>query len=230
VDSIRFREDHSLWAGTGLRFQARFAHLGYRLDKPVGIYLVERRAAPKQIAYDAAMFNYAVPPGRTQSAGRPRLRRLRLHFHTDWTRDVVAFQGASYFRAVSGDLPVRLSARGLRSAQANRTTRSSRSSSPTTSNGPAPESNRITLYALLDSPSVAGAYRFVIDVADTLTMDVDAALYPRVPLAHLASHPAPACSSTARTIADRPSTGAPRSTIPTGCRSRAAAANGSGVL
>jgi periplasmic glucans biosynthesis protein len=44
---------------------------------------------------------------------------------------------------------------------------------------PAPDSSRLTIYGLLDSPSVTGAYRFVIDIADPLVMDVDAALYPR---------------------------------------------------
>src|SRR5262249_55102513 len=38
---------------------------------------------------------------------------------------------------------------------------------------------RLTVYGLLDSPSVAGAYRFIIDVADDLIMDVDSALYSR---------------------------------------------------
>lgn len=32
---------------------------------------------------------------------------------------------------------------------------------------------------MLDSPSVAGAYRFGITLGEVLTMDVDAALYPR---------------------------------------------------
>jgi glucans biosynthesis protein len=37
----------------------------------------------------------------------------------------------------------------------------------------------LTVYALLDSPSVAGAYRFDIRPGASLVMDVDAALYPR---------------------------------------------------
>jgi glucans biosynthesis protein len=44
---------------------------------------------------------------------------------------------------------------------------------------PAKDSSRMTVYGLLDSQSVAGAYRFVIDIDDTLVMDVDASLYPR---------------------------------------------------
>ena len=54
---------------------------------------------------------------------------------------------------------------------------------------PAVDSNRVTVYGLLDSPSVAGAYRFVIDVADTIVMDIDAALYPRTTIERLGIAP-----------------------------------------
>jgi glucans biosynthesis protein len=47
----------------------------------------------------------------------------------------------------------------------------------------------VTVYGLLDSPSVAGAYRFIIDVADTIEMDVDAALYPRKTIERLGIAP-----------------------------------------
>jgi periplasmic glucans biosynthesis protein len=44
---------------------------------------------------------------------------------------------------------------------------------------PAPDASNLTVYALLDSPSVAAAYRFDISPAAVLVMEVDAALYPR---------------------------------------------------
>lgn len=44
---------------------------------------------------------------------------------------------------------------------------------------PLPDSGLLTVYALLDSPSVAGAFRFYIRPAAVLTMDVDSAIYPR---------------------------------------------------
>jgi glucans biosynthesis protein len=47
----------------------------------------------------------------------------------------------------------------------------------------------VTVYGLLDSPSVAGAYRFIIDVADTIVMDIDAALYPRKSIERLGIAP-----------------------------------------
>ena len=38
--AIRYRDERSLWAEEGLRFQVRFAHPGYVLDKPVRMYEV----------------------------------------------------------------------------------------------------------------------------------------------------------------------------------------------
>ena len=44
---------------------------------------------------------------------------------------------------------------------------------------PAADADRLTVYALLDSPSVTGAYRFEIAPGEPLTMDIEAAIYPR---------------------------------------------------
>lgn len=187
--SIRFRDDHSLWAGTGLRFQARFAHLGYRLDEPVRIYQVEDGRA-QQIAYDVALFDYATTgldarrlPAELGFGG------FRLLFHTDWSRDLVSFQGASYFRAVDGGRQFGLSARGLALGTGLGTDEEFPRFTAYYLERPLAESNRVRVYALLDSPSVAGAYRFDIEVGDTLKMEVDAALYPRVPLTQVGIAP-----------------------------------------
>jgi glucans biosynthesis protein len=177
--SIQFREDWSLWAGEGLRFQVRFAHLGFRLNKPVRMYVVEDGRA-QQIAFDPAMFDYRrvglrsseLPPN-TGFAG------FRLYFHTDFSRDCAAFQGASYFRAVDGQRQYGMSQRGLSVDCGMPTPEEFPDFIAYFLERPPKDSSRITIYGLLDSPSVSGAYRFIIDVADTLIMDVDSALYPR---------------------------------------------------
>src|SRR3984893_6389016 len=56
--SIRFRDEHSLWAGDGLRFRIKVAHLGFRTTKPVRMYLVEDGHA-QEIAFDPAMYDYS---------------------------------------------------------------------------------------------------------------------------------------------------------------------------
>jgi periplasmic glucans biosynthesis protein len=203
--AIRFRDERSLWAGEGLHFQVRFAHLGFVLNKPVRMYEVADGTA-REITFQAALYDYTYagisPASVPTNLG---FGGFRILHHADWTRDVAAFQGASYFRATDGDLQYGMSQRGL----------------AVNCGLPQPEefpdfvayylerpkqgSSRLTVYGLLDSPSVAGAYRFVIDVADTLVMDIDSALYPRRTIERLGIAPATSmflCAKNDRRVAD----------------------------
>jgi glucans biosynthesis protein len=187
--SIRFREERSLWAGEGLRFQVRFFHLGFRIRKPVHMYLVQDGRA-QEIAFDASMFDYTRAGVRTTDLPATMgFAGFRLVFHTDWVRDRAAFQGASYFRAVDGTGQYGMSQRGLAIDCGMPMPEEFPDFIAYYLERPAQDSSRITLYGLLDSPSVAGAYRFIIDVADTLVMDVDAALYPRKQIERLGIAP-----------------------------------------
>jgi glucans biosynthesis protein len=187
--AIRFRDDRSLWAGEGLRFQARFFHLGFRIRKPVHLYTVEGGFA-QEILYDPAMFDYSGSglkgseiPSTIGFAG------FRLLFHTDWVRDFAAFQGASYFRAVDVDRQYGMSQRGLAIDTGSSTPEEFPDFIAYYLEKPAKDSSVLTIYGLLDSPSVAGAYRFVIDASEPLTMDIDAALYPRKQIERLGIAP-----------------------------------------
>ena len=104
---------------------------------------------------------------------------FRLNFHTDWIRDMAAFQGASYFRAVDGDMQYGMSQRGLAVNTGMPYPEEFPEFIAYYLERPAATSSLLTVYGLLDSPSVTGAYRFVIEAGDALVMDVDAALYPR---------------------------------------------------
>jgi periplasmic glucans biosynthesis protein len=177
--SIQFRPDHSLWADANLRFQARFFHLGFTVKKPVRLYTVDKGVA-QQLAFDPALFDYSrsgIDPRRLP----PQLgfAGFRLLFHTDWQRDVAAFQGASYFRAVDGDMQYGMSQRGLAIDTGMPQPEEFPDFIAYYLERPAPDASTVTVYGLLDSPSTTGAYRFIISVADTLVMDIDAALYPR---------------------------------------------------
>jgi glucans biosynthesis protein len=177
--AIRFRPSHNVWADDGLRYQIGFMHLGFSVLKPVRMYTVENGRA-HEIAYDPAMWDYSRAGLKASELPADLgFGGFRVFYHSDWIRDVAVFQGASYFRAVDGDLQYGMSQRGL----AIDTGMSRPEEFPDFIafylEPPPKDSNQLTVYALLDSPSVAGAYRFIIDVGDTLVMDVDAALYPR---------------------------------------------------
>jgi glucans biosynthesis protein len=187
--SIRFRDDHSLWLGEALRFRVQLFHLGFTTKKPVKIYNVENGQS-QELSFDPALFDYS----RSGVDGRklpPTLgfAGFRLLFHTDWKRDIVAFQGASYFRAVDGELQYGMSQRGLAIDCGMPRPEEFPDFVAYYIERPAKDSNQLTVYGLLDSPSVAGAYRFVIEAADTLIMEVDAALYVRKSIERLGIAP-----------------------------------------
>jgi glucans biosynthesis protein len=188
--AIEYRRAHGLWANQHDSFEARFFHLGLFFHTPVRIYeLVDGQAY--ELAYDTAMFRYGKESGLDPAALPADLgfAGFRLVYHTDRQRDVAAFLGASYFRAVGRELQYGLSARGL----AIDTGMGRPEEFPVFTHfwleRPAPGADRCVVYALLDSPSIAGGYRFEIIPGATLVMDVDAALYPRAPIERLGIAP-----------------------------------------
>jgi glucans biosynthesis protein len=187
--AIRFRPERALWAGQDAEFQVRFFHMGRDFKDSVQMYEVVNGQA-RLIRYDPAMFNMSESGLNPKTLPRDLgYAGFRLHSHTDWERDILAFLGASYFRAVGAERQYGLSARGLAVDtgldrpeefpvfQAFWLVRPERGAS------------RLTVYALMDSPSIAGAYRFEIVPGATLMIDVDAALYPRRPIERLGIAP-----------------------------------------
>jgi glucans biosynthesis protein len=187
--AIRYRDDHALWSNEGLRFQLRFFHLGLFYHHPVHLHEVADGQA-RELAYDKAMFDY----GKSGLQGEQLPADLgfagfRVSYHTDPERDVAAFLGASYFRAVGGEMQYGLSARGLAIDSGMDRPEEFPRFTAFWFERPAADSGKLTVYALLDSPSAAGAYRFDIFPGSTLVMDVEAALYPRRPIERLGIAP-----------------------------------------
>jgi glucans biosynthesis protein len=169
--AIRYRPKNALWTKQSSNFRVEFFHRGLTFVEPVRMYEVANGVS-EEIRYNPTWFDLS--KSGVNGAMLPRdlgFAGFRVQFHTDWKRDVAAFLGASYFRAVGGDfLQYGLSARGLAIDTAlNRPEEFPRFSDFWFVR---PEENtmRLTVYALLDSLSVAGAYRFDIAPAATLSM------------------------------------------------------------
>lgn len=191
--SIAFRNDHALWAGENRRFQAKFFHLGLFFKKPVRMFEVADDQA-QELAYDPEMFDYG-KSGLKKGELPPDLgfAGFRLNFHTDPVRDVAAFLGASYFRAVGGEWQYGQSARGLAIDTGMGRPEEFPDFIAYYLERPAADSNTVNVLALLDSPSITGAYRFAMTPAvrpeDGYLMDIDAALYPRKAIERLGLAP-----------------------------------------
>ncbi len=188
--SIRFRGDHSLWGDAGTAFRLQFFHVGRTFNEPVHLYEVADGQA-REIIYDPAMFEWdksGVDPATMKD--RAGFAGFRVQFVTNWRADVAAFLGASYFRAVGGDTrQYGLSARALAVDTAFPRPEEFPRFTAFWFERPAKDSGTLTLYALLDSPSIAGAFRMQISPGGTLIMNVDSALYPRKPIERLGIAP-----------------------------------------
>lgn len=186
---LTFNTEHALWKNGPALFWAELFHLGLFFKTPVTIYELDKGKV-KELPYSSDLFHY----GRSGVKGSQLPKDLgfagfRLRFHSDWARDLVAFLGASYFRAVGGEMQYGLSARALAVDTALPRDEEFPVFTHFWLEKPIPGSDTATVYALLDSPSVTGAYRFDIRPGQTLVMKVDTAIYPRQPIERLGIAP-----------------------------------------
>ena len=190
VQAIRFRSTHALWYSTPIRFRVQFFHRTPLFKDRVRLAEIVKETA-HEIEYDPAMFDFTKAGVQTRSLKKDLgFAGFRLHFHTDWQRDVAAFLSASYFRAVSTDThQYGLSARGLAIDTALESGEEFPIFTEFWLERPKENADSLTIYSLLDSPSVSGAYRFEIAPGPTTVMAVDAALYPRKPIERLGIAP-----------------------------------------
>jgi len=179
---ITYNTDYALYADTKERFPVEFFHLGMFFKKAIRVHAVEGGQA-REIFYDPSYFHMPadsiarkLPPGAGFAGFRIQESKSGP---LDWKRnDWVAFLGASYFRAIGELRQYGLSARGI----ALDTWVSDRQDEfpdfthiyvgPETDNG-------VVLHALLEGPSIVGAYRFVMTRGKGVVMDIDCKLFLR---------------------------------------------------
>lgn len=161
--AIRFRDDEALWKGDGA-FEIQLFHPGGASDVPVRIHLVEDGRS-RALDFDSALFQYGEqagggPPELPPEAGYAGFRVLHPMNDPDKMDEVAAFLGASYFRLVGPDQVYGLSARGLAVDIAEPSGEEFPDFVEWWLVKPEVDATGVTLHGLLDSPSVAGAYRF----------------------------------------------------------------------
>ena len=178
---IRFRPDESLWRAKKLPFQVQFFHPGLYYDRTVRMNVVEPsgvkpfKFSPNQFDYGKNDFASRVP----QDLGYAGFRVHAPIKTKEYFDEVIVFLGATYFRALGRNEVFGLSARGL----AIDTAESRGEEFPWFKEfwlvQPAPGAQELTLYALLDSPSLTGAYRFDVNPGDQTMVKVQGRLFLR---------------------------------------------------
>ncbi len=197
---LKYKTDFALFGeGHDSAFPITFMHVGQYFTKTVRMYAVEPSAeggSAREILYDP---DYFTIPSDSVAA---RLPENPSRFAGFWLREPkagtedwrvaepwVTFLGASYFRA-KGELgQVGMSARGIALTPGGNTPEEFPDFVAFWFLPAPPTAKSVTVYALLDGPSVSGAYRFIMERTKGVVMDIEKTLFFRQPVERLGLAP-----------------------------------------
>jgi periplasmic glucans biosynthesis protein len=188
---IQFRAGSALWHGQGTPFEMHFFPLGNGLNRALRLFeVVDGKARTLTITASAFNNDGVLPPEPPDQPVGIAGWRLTYPLNEASKRDeVVAFVGASYFRALGQAQRYGLSARAV----AVDTTGAQAEEFPDFVafwfERPSANAKEFSFYALLDGPRLTGAYHFVLRPGASTAVDVRSRLFLRAPITTLGIAP-----------------------------------------
>ena len=177
---IRFKDEQALWLTDKLPYEAKFFHVGRQSDT-VRIHELSAQGV-KPLPYRADHFSFGKNKLAPATWGDLGYAGFRVHSPLNsaaYKDELITFQGASYFRALGAGQRYGLSARGL----AVDATGAQKEEFPRFTDfwleKPGADAKQLTVYALLDSPRLTGAYRFDIRPGEQTVTEVHARIFMR---------------------------------------------------
>lgn len=180
---IRFNPAQALWIDSGRPFRAMFFHPGYLYREPVTLneftatHQQQIRLSEAYFDYGPLIRNHGDLPADGGFAG------FRLHHplnRPDVFDELIVYQGASYWRALGRDQLYGISARGI---AVNTGVDDMPEEFPAFREfwlrKPDPGDTHARIYALLDGPSLTGAFAFRVHPGNQTVVDVRAVLFAR---------------------------------------------------
>lgn len=179
--AIRFRPEQNLWKDDHVRFMAQFFQRGYLYQDPVKIHVIDGGKV-SDVAYSPQQFEFntnRIPSDLPPTLGFGGFRLLYPLNSPQKMDEVAEFLGATYYRVLGISQRYGASNRGLAIDTAEPTGEEFPRFTEFWLEKPPPLAGGMRVYALMDSPSVAGAYCFVIEPGDTTRVHVEASLFFR---------------------------------------------------
>lgn len=190
---IRFNPNQALWATENLPFRAMFFHPGYLFKEPV-VLNEFTSSHQQQIRLAEAYFNYG-PLIKKHGELPPNggFAGFRLHAQLnrpDYFDELIALQGASYWRALGKNQHYGLSSRGVAvDTGVPGVDEEFPAFREFWLRKPEEGDTQARFYALLDGPSYAGAYAFRVSPGNETIVDVRAVLFTRRAVSRLGIAP-----------------------------------------
>lgn len=181
---IQFLQKKALFNEIGDGYRVEFSHPGWMFKKPVGFSRIVD-GQPEPVPYSKDYFFYGdlvLPKSLTLPQGFSGWKLLTAKEGENHRPEYLTFQGASYFRAVNSKLVWGLSARGV----AINTVGGEPEEFPDFTHfwfvSPKAGEKVFQFFALLNGPSVTGAYQFDVTTGDVTFMRVTSSLFLRKPV------------------------------------------------
>ncbi len=178
--SLRYVREEGPWYKKNIPFEMQFFHMGSIYQNSVRINQIIGNKE-YYIPYTSTAFTKADKP-LSSIKGDIDYAGFRLHYPLntpDYYDELITFLGASYFRALGKNQKYGLSARGLAIDTGVQTGEEFPIFKEFWVKRPAQRQRNMTIYALLDSPRITGAYSFFIQPGKNTKIDVTATLFPR---------------------------------------------------
>jgi glucans biosynthesis protein len=181
---IKMKPGAAIWSGENRGFTIEPLHRGHIFTAAVDLYFVDNGAALR-FGYDQARFDYGglKVPEKLPDLGYSGFRVLHSQSGAA-EAEVAIFQGASFYRAVARGQNLGVTARALSIRTADPHGEEFPAFRSFWIEKPAPGDNALVIHALVDSPSVAGAYRFTLRPGEATIIDTEATLFPRTSVDH----------------------------------------------
>jgi glucans biosynthesis protein len=188
---IRFNPDKSTWQDARLPFELEFFHQGRQYNSPVKINEIAGRQV-REIKFDPSLFDYGNNSFMPKDLSGLGFAGFRVHHainKPNYKDELMVFLGASYFRALGKKQIYGLSSRGLAVDTAVGSGEEFPQFVEFWIERPARNAKDLTIYALLNSRRVTGAYRFVVTPGTETVTDIKVQLYLREKIGKLGIAP-----------------------------------------
>lgn len=182
---IRRKPEGLVYATDNIGFVIEPLHRGFLFAAVMDIYLVEQGVAQK-LGYEAAKFDFGriQPPANAADIGFSGFRVLQPR-DGEGLQELAIFQGASFFRSLARGQTPGAMARALCVRTADPRGEEFPQIRAVWIERPTLASATLAIHALIDSDSVAGAYRFTLHPSEATIIDTECTLFARAALDHV---------------------------------------------
>ncbi|WP_254424257.1 glucan biosynthesis protein [Thalassospira marina] len=178
---IKFKSDQAFLKDSATGFSMELYHPGYMYDVPVGINIV-RDGKIQPVPYSSSLFDFADTGLSDNNVGAQGYAGFRLKYPLDSVtsnEELVSFLGASYFRVMGRNQVRGQLARALAIDLAAPNGEEFPVFREFWVEQPTDPWGKVTVYALLDSARVTGAYQFDIFPGERTVSSIKANLFFR---------------------------------------------------